>query len=235
MDRSAHEEHLSQPLQTNNKQIEIAVTFLTGYNGILIATNSKNGFCFRKTITDADDFIQISIPQGAYEIESLKNEIRRIFIDNGYCSENENPFTIKPNINPLGSIIEISPQGPIISCGFNDSNRNLLGFHETILYKVYNLSPNPVDILSFDNIFLEKNIAQGMTFIGKRSGVIHDWTMTVDPGHKYVEKFVGGISSYTMESKDFVSKISLKLKNGNNDLVSFSGQSITFRLSIKEV
>ena len=30
MDKSTHEEHLTQPLQTNNKQFKIAVTFLTG-------------------------------------------------------------------------------------------------------------------------------------------------------------------------------------------------------------
>ena len=29
MDKSTHEEHLSQPLQTNNKQFKIAVTFLS--------------------------------------------------------------------------------------------------------------------------------------------------------------------------------------------------------------
>ena len=29
MDRSTHEEHLSQPLQTNNIQIKNAITFLT--------------------------------------------------------------------------------------------------------------------------------------------------------------------------------------------------------------
>ena len=40
MDKSTHEDHLSQPLQTNNKQIKIAVTFLTGYNGIYV-TNTK--------------------------------------------------------------------------------------------------------------------------------------------------------------------------------------------------
>ena len=33
MDKSSHEEHLSQPLQTNNKQFKKAATFLTGYNG----------------------------------------------------------------------------------------------------------------------------------------------------------------------------------------------------------
>ena len=37
-----------------------------------------------------------------------------------------------------------------------------------------------------------------------------------------------------MESKVFISGISFKLKVERNDLVSFIGQSITFRLSIKE-
>ena len=74
-----------------------------------------------------------------------------------------------------------------------------------------------------------------MIFKGRRTGVIHNWTMTVDPGYKYVEKFAGGISWYMMETKDFISSINFKLKNENGELVSFNGQSITFRLSIKEV
>ena len=52
MDESTHEEHLSQPLQTNNKQFKIAVTSLTGYNGIFNVTNSNYKFYFKKTITD---------------------------------------------------------------------------------------------------------------------------------------------------------------------------------------
>ena len=39
MDKSTHEEHLFQPLQTDNKQFKIAVTFLTGYNGIFNITS----------------------------------------------------------------------------------------------------------------------------------------------------------------------------------------------------
>ena len=34
MDKSNHEKHLSQPLQTNNKHFKRVVTFLTGYSGI---------------------------------------------------------------------------------------------------------------------------------------------------------------------------------------------------------
>ena len=41
MDKSLQEEHLSQPLQTINKQIQIAVTFLTGYIGIFNVTNKR--------------------------------------------------------------------------------------------------------------------------------------------------------------------------------------------------
>ena len=199
MDKSTHEEHLSQPLQTNIKQFKIAVTFLSGYNGIFNVTNSNNKFYFKKTITDEDGFVQITIPPGAYEIESLNDEIKRIIIDEEHYTEANYPFKIKPNFSTLGSIIKISPQGPIISFTFDDSIKDLLGFHAITLYEEYNLSTNPVDILSFDNIFLECDIAQGMIFIGRKSNIIHIWTMTVDPGYKYVERFSGGISWYMMQ------------------------------------
>ena len=54
----------------------------------------------------------------------------------------------------------------IIDFVFDDSSGNLLGFDETVLYKKYNISPNPVDI-SFDNIFIHTDIAQGVIFKGK--------------------------------------------------------------------
>ena len=92
----------------------------------------------KKTITNEEDFIQITIPNGTYESESLNNEIKRIFIDKSYYTQIENPFQIKPNFRTLGSIIEIQPQGPLIGCEFDDTIKNLLGFNETILYKEYN-------------------------------------------------------------------------------------------------
>ena len=39
MDKSTQEEHLFQPIQTSNKQFKIAITFLTGYNGIFNITS----------------------------------------------------------------------------------------------------------------------------------------------------------------------------------------------------
>ena len=136
MDKSTHEEQLSQPLQTKNKQFIIAVTFLTGNNGFFNVTNSKNNIYFKKTITDGDDFIQITIPPGSYQIESLNYEIKRIIIAEENFTESGCPLQIKPKSNQnrtFISLIQISRQGPIISFVFDDSIRNLLGLHETLL------------------------------------------------------------------------------------------------------
>ena len=146
MDKSTHEEHLSQPLQTNKKQFNIAIIFLSAYNGIFNVTNENNKFYFKKTITNEDGFIKITIPPGAYEIESLKNEIKSVIIDEEHYTEGKYPFTIKPNFSTLDSIIKISPQGPIISFMFDDSIRDLLGFNARTFNEEYTPSNNPVDL-----------------------------------------------------------------------------------------
>ena len=193
MDKSIHEEHLFQPFQTNIKQFKIAVTYLSAYNGIFNVTNRNNKFYSKKALID-EDFIQIRMYAGAYEIESLDKEIKRIIIDKGHYTEANYPFRIKPNFSTLCSIVEIIPQGPIFGFVFDDSIGNLLGINETILWEEYNLLTNPVDTISFDNVFIETDIAQGMIFKGKRSGFIHNFTKDVNPGYKYIEKFRGVIT-----------------------------------------
>ena len=235
MKKSIHEENLYQPLQTNNKQFKIAITFLSAYNGIFNVNTQNNKFYFTKSITDDNHYIMIKIPPGAYEIESLNDEIKRIIINDEHFAEDNYPFVIKPNFSTLGSIIEIANEESAISFKASDNIGSLLGFNKRTIYEEFNLSDNPVDILSFDNIFIECNIARGMIFRGERSRINHNFTMYVDPGYKYIERFRGGVQSYMMESKDIISSICFKLKNENGNLVSFNGQSVTFRLSIKEI
>ena len=188
-----------------------------------------------KSIIDEDGFIKITIPPGADEIQILNNEIKKIVSDEEHFTEANYPFTIKPNFSTLGSIIEISPQGPIIGFMFDDSIRDLLGFKAKTLYEVYNLSPNPVDIITIDKIFIETDICKGMTSRGKRSGIRMNYTMNLNPGYKYVERIHGGVQWFMMESEDVISSFSFELKSENNELVSFNGQSNTFHLSIKEI
>ena len=106
MNKSTHEEHLAQSLQTNNKQYKIAVTFLSAYNGIFNVTVLNQKFYFKKSLIE-EAFIQITIPSCAYELESLNDEIKKIIIEKGHYSEGEYPFTIKRNFSTLGSVREI--------------------------------------------------------------------------------------------------------------------------------
>ena len=163
---------------------------------------------------------------------NIENE--RIFSDEEHYTEAKYPFTNKPKFSTLGSIIEISTQRPVITFVPDDSIRDLLGFNKTTIYEEYNLSPNPVDFLSFDNIFLEGDVAQGMIYNGRRSVKFHIFTMVVDPGYKYIKFFRGGVQWYMVECKDIVSIICFKLKNENSQLVSFNGRNLTLRLSIEE-
>ena len=165
----------------------------------------------------------------------MNNEIKRIIFDEEQFTESDYPFQIKAKFSTLGSTIELQPQGPMISFVFDDSIRKLLGFHDIILYNEYILSPNPFDILPFDNSVLECDNAKGMIYKQERSGNFHNWTMTVNPGHKYVESFTGGITWYKMETKDVISSILFILKTENKEFVSFNGQSVSCQLSIKEI
>ena len=133
MAMSTHEKHLSQPLQTNNKQFKIAVTLLTSYNGNFNVTNGNSKFCFLKTITDEDGYMKKTIPPGAYEKESLNKEIKRIFIDEEHYTEANYPLAIKANFSTLGSITEISTHGTVITFVPEDSMGNLPGFNKTTI------------------------------------------------------------------------------------------------------
>ena len=117
---------------------------MTGYNGIFRVTNKNNKLCFAKSISNEDSYIQVTIPQGAYELETLNDEIRKITVDEDYFTEADYPFTIKQNFSTLGSIIEFSRQQPLISVLPDNSMQNLLGFIASTIYDDWNLSPNLV-------------------------------------------------------------------------------------------
>ena len=89
--------------------------------------------------------------------DSLNDEKIRIIKKEGYFTEENYPFVIKPNFSTLGSIIEIKPNFIGSQVGFihDNSTGGLLGFDSVVIYEKRNFSPEPVDIISFDDNFLE--------------------------------------------------------------------------------
>ena len=226
--KSTREQNLDETLQTNNKQFKIAIKFLTGYHGFFNITDKNNRFFY---ITPEKMIVEIVIPKGAYEMEAVYSEIKRLMILNGDSEGETFPVKIKPNFTTQASTIEIV-DGWKVDFTFAGTITTILGFESRKFCKNYNLS---VDIISFDKIFVECDIAQGMIINGKRTRVIHNFTKDVNSSYKYIEKFGGGIMWFMMENKDFISTVSFILRNENGNLVCFNDQSDTFRLSIKEL
>ena len=165
----------------------------------------------------------------------MNNETKRIIIEEGYFTEVDYPFGIKPKFSTLVSNLELSTKRAVIIFVPVDNIRDLERFKKTTKYEECNLSTSPVDILSFDNVIIECDVAHGIIYRGERSVIFQIVTKDVDLGYKSIEKIRGGVQWYMMESNDIISSIWYKLKNENSQLVSFNGQSITFRLSIKEI
>ena len=95
----------------------------------------KNKFYFSKSIIDDNHFNHLTIPEVAYEIESLNKELKRIIIDEDYFTTSDYPFLIKPNFSNLGCCLEISNKESAISLTPDDSIRDLLGFIKSTIYE----------------------------------------------------------------------------------------------------
>ena len=139
MEKSIQEEARSQPLQSNKRQFKLAVTFLTGYYGIFNVTNKINNFFSRYHLMMIF-FRVISIPLRAHELKSLNNDFKCIIIEEGYLTESNYPFLIKPNFSTLVSIIETSSNitGSQIAFTPNDSIGYLLELKPRVLHEELN-------------------------------------------------------------------------------------------------
>ena len=176
MDKSIDEKHLSQPLQTHKKQFKLALTFLTAYNGLFKVTNKNSKFYFTVSIND-DDFNQITIPPGAYEIERLNNEIKRNITEECYFTEATYPLTIKPNLSTLGSVIKSlsNNNGSQIAFTPDDSISDLLGFKtkyytKNVFYQIIRLIFYHLIILSSKVILLNSKFSKAKEVVSFITG-----------------------------------------------------------------
>ena len=136
LDRTTHEEILSQPLVNNFKQLEIAVTFLTHYKSIFKVT-SKNIKIYLTTSNGEEKFSIIIISQEAYEIDQLNSEIKRVNEKENFSTEENCPLLFKPYFLILDSNIEIKPFFLVSQVSFihDGSLRDLLGLDPVVFFE----------------------------------------------------------------------------------------------------
>jgi len=95
----------------------------------------------------------LTLKPGSYEIDTIHSEINRLMTLNG-----DTGITISANTITLGSVVDIKPAATGVY--FTDANSlaPLLGFNYVILTAGYNVSPNPVDIITNNQILVNCDI-----------------------------------------------------------------------------
>ena len=88
MIKSTHEEPLFQPLQTNCRQFERTVIFLTGYNGFFHVTSKNKNFYLTTSFSDIELGFIFKSP-GVQEQECLEDGIKQFCIREGPFREDD--------------------------------------------------------------------------------------------------------------------------------------------------
>jgi hypothetical protein len=213
-----------------NKKYEAALLSLDTYNSVPNITEYRNNV-FTYSTDDGSTWKTITLNTGAYELQSINNEIKRQIITNG---DDESAFNITANISRLTSIVII--ENPRYKIDFNVDNSigPVLGFDKITIAYGYNESSNIVNIMQVNSILVNIDIIMGSFVNGSQWPTIHSYHPNVSPGYKVVERPNPSLIYYPL-SRPEISRIRVWLTDQNGTPIDLRGETITIRVHVREI
>lgn len=214
---------------------EAALLSLDTYNSIPNIVEGKNNI-FSYSTDNGENWKTIAFGTGAYELAAINKEIKRQLIANG---DDKNAISLSANVSRLTSIVSIENSSYRVNFGVEHSIGSILGFGgqtggPLIFGFGYNESPNIVDIMQVNTILVNIDIIMGSYVNGSPSPTIYSFYPEVAPGYKIVERPNPSLIYYPVSRND-ISRMRVWLADQNGNLVDFRGETITLRISIREV
>ena len=214
-----------------NKSYEAALLSLDTYNSIPNISEGKNNI-FSYSSDNGKTWKTITFFTGAYELTAINNEVERQMIANGDASET--PINITANISRLTSIVNIKNPDYKVNFGVENSIGSVLGFGPVVIGYGYNESPNIVNIMQVNSIIVNIDIIMGSYIKGLPSPAIYSFYPNVGPGYKIIERPNPSLIYYPLSRHD-ISRIRVWLTDQDGNLIDLRGETITVRISIREV
>src|SRR5579863_3561589 len=197
-------------------EYEAALLSIEAYNTIPNIIKGKNNL-FK--YFNGQNWKVISMQTGAYELDSINNEIKRQMKING---DNPDIITVSAEVSTLRSIVNIlsvaeaaeavqaMPAAPAVQAEYKvtfeeGSIASLLGFSNGELNSGYNLSPNIVAIMPVSIILVNIEI------IERPSPAL----------------------TYFLLSRHDISRIRVWLTDEDDNILDFRGEEITLRIHIR--
>jgi hypothetical protein len=175
---------------------------------------------------EKDERYNIVIPTGTYELSKLAMYIQEKMADSVR-------FDLKADYNTLKCLIKCYDK---INFTIPNNISKLLGF-EQIEYNADTTheSLNIVHIMKLNSIKIEYNLISGSFNNGVPDRTIHEFSCSVIPSvasrYKICEMPVHSVFYPLVDSS--ISKVSITLKDQDNNLINLRGEPIAVRLQIK--
>lgn len=232
-------------LGENDEYVLALVNFET-YNSMPNVNSSNNKFYYKKV----NDILNqtIEIPEGAYEVESINEYIKKavgdptvdskiikltqkVKLKNSKLKLPETFVTIKSNNNTLKCEILSSLE---IDFTPKDSIGPLLGFkHKKLEPNKLHISDYIVDVNKINMIGVECNIAAGSYRNNKSVHIIHEFFPNVPPGFKIVENPANVI--YLPINTKQIGELTVEIVDQNGNLINLRKETVTVRLHLKKL
>ena len=221
------------PITLSDYEFEIALVNLETWYSFANVTARNNQF--RYSVDGGNTWKLISIETGAYELESINDEIQRLMKANGdWDAINDAYFiSISANTSTLKSIIDVTNTEYKIDFTISNSISIILGFNSVILSHGRNISDSIVNIIDFNSIFVNCDCINESYVNGISSPVIYSFGPKVSPGYRIVESPVNLV--YLPLNRKTLSEFSVWITDQVGRPIDFRGENITCRFHIRNI
>lgn len=217
------------------RNYQVSLCFFTVYNAIKNITKENNKFTYNiKNKRQAPTTIEI--PEGSYEVKNLNTEIyRQTGLDNKkleLCAIQYLNRTCLKTSEDIEVIFGNSDQ-TINNIPRTSNIHKLLGF-EPGTYSGYSVAQNIAQIEPIKTINIKTNLVYSGYMKNKKNNILYSIpTFTVPIGFKITEKPTHRISLPC--AQDNISEMEFRIVDENDNLIDFSGETITLQILIEQV
>ena len=192
-------------------------------------TNNK----FRYSPDNGTSWIDLTIPPGAYNIEDIGAEIKRLIKSKGHDPDN---VTLTANYNTLKSRISLAGNYQVDLRDDKSAGnlRRLLGFTSQLLSQDGDHDgENPVDITSVNSVHIGCSLVSSAYVNGASSNVIQSFSPSVPPG--YLMTIQPRYPIYLPITKQSeISALSIRIADQSGKEIDLNGERVTMHLSLRE-
>jgi len=194
------------------------------YNNIQNITAKNN--VFKYSVDGGTIWKTITLAPGSYEIDTINSEINRLMTVNG-----DSGITISANTITLGSVVDIKSALTRVDFTVANSLAPLLGFNSVILTVGYNVEPNPVDIITINQILVNCDIIGNSYLNNSPFPAIYSFPINVNTGERFTEQPNNIV--YFPIVKFLVDSIKLWISDQDGNSINLGGQNLVARLHFK--